>query len=539
MKKSFLITIMLLFITMIFCSCSNFTSTIPNDGVDDSLEDDTWETFNNADSGETYRNLITGVYNSLKDVSTDRINLNNPIFSVDSKLDVVLNQRQLFLVFKMNYNFSKLEDLKFAIELLDENEEVLIGTYFYNNFLYLKLMDGESGKIKFPLNNSEIGALFPLDFDAESTFILDNSNLINSLIKIDGNITGKTRMNGTSPEYEYNFYIDLPATLYGIVSLINDKEQSFGEFDIENISSILQRVLGISFEDVTNNDLPVSSIKVNFSTLSNKLSSFSMDINIDQTESSKNTLFNGDVIDLTINLESMSIDDQFTSIDFLNTNEYMEYTNYIEHNFGARINVIKKAQDPFSEDQHYLVDAKFKLDLENAQDTKILFEILDQEENSISGIYIYDGMLFLYSLEDNIYTLQDNFSIDINDVVEKLLNGIDDEPNSEEEKIDTIKLISYIVGALKILPEEITFTIDEDFYEFVLPNFENIIAYIDNALVDIDLNQLLNDAGFNPSILFENTFVLQFDTSEDAEEIIYIVENDIVFPDGVINYENE
>ena len=172
------------------------------------------------------------------------------------------------------------------------------------NYLYLKIMDGEAGELKVPIENEVISKLFPIEFQGFKTETIIAA--MSEIIVKNGPITGRSRLYGTISEYEYNFNINLPGTLQKIVNFIN--KDTMENLDTQLISEILQRIMGVSFEDIVDGSIPDSEVQVSFATSDNKITSFSFDLSIDQDEHSENTLFDGDIINLLFELEKLVID---------------------------------------------------------------------------------------------------------------------------------------------------------------------------------------------------------------------------------------
>jgi hypothetical protein len=507
-------------------------------------DDDTWKTIA-GDEGEMYKTLVQGAMGSLRDISDQKVNTTNPIFSIDSKLKLEFNEFNLWLEFKMNYKLNDDKVLKFSAEILNDDEsEVIVGAYFMDGYLYLKLLDGEAGKMKFPIKNQVIGDLFPIKY--KTTDVAAMSVLLSSIIEVQGNITGKTRTNGTIHEFQYSFDINLPKTLQKIVDSF-DLEQMEG-IDTDMLSIIIQRVLGVTLEDIEAGNLPSSSVSVDFATSGQKLTNFKLNLDVDQS-TSQNTLFGGGDIDVTIDLEKLTIDNKYTSIPFFTkkietpdgdlVDEYTTYQNYLDQSFGVRFAITEKG-DTAAENRNFFLKAEMKLDIEEVNGNDVLIEILDEDGKPITGLYFDDGMLYLYTTkEDDGYQKRQTLELDVVELFERIFEGdiIIDNPEPSEKR-EAIEYVAFVIGALRITDEKISFTIDDNFYDVLLPGFENIIQYANDILdnPDIDLEEILFEA-FDTDIieyLMARAFEFTIDLAEEADSFVYIIDGDIGFPEDMI-----
>ena len=338
-------------------------------------------------------------------------------------------------------------------------------------------------------------------------------------------------MYGHIAEYEYRFEVNLANTLERLVSTMSPGG-ILQEFDSETLSLIIQRIMGVSFEDISNGNIPESSIIIEFSLSDDKLTSFKADLLVDQEGESKNVLFGGDVINMTFDLEKLVIKrggagsiENFVSIPFFANNEHVSYPLYGDQSFGIQLNITQKGEEE-EEDQDYIITGEVKLDLEEIISNELLFEIKDTDGNKLWGAYIYRNMFYIYNSTQGDFQKVIEFPIDIMDIYEKIREGNIQEDDTPIEKKDVMEYVAYFVGALRVHEQKLSFRIDRDFYDMLLPNFEEFFTYADEVLEDIDLIQELEEADCSGIIdyLMENTFEVYIALSEDAESFIYIVE---------------
>ena len=551
MKKALMLIFALLVAALLLTGC--VTPPNPGNQNGNNKKDDDWVIINNADDSDVYGKLLAGVMGSLRDMSTEKVGKSNPIIFVDSKVKLELNDHLLWLAIKLNYNYDNNEDMRFSAEILDSDEKsIILGAYYMQNYLYLKIMDGEAGELKVPIENEVISKLFPIEFQGFKTETIIAA--LSEIIVKNGPITGRSRLYGTISEYEYNFNINLPGTLQKIVNFIN--KDTMENLDTQLISKILQRIMGVSFEDIVDGSIPDSEVQVSFATSDNKITSFSFDLSIDQDEHSENTLFDGDIINLLFELEKLVIDKTPPTapfIPFFASNEYKNYEDYLDKSFGLQLDVTQKGKQG-GQDIPYKVKAELKLDFNDAAENELLFEILNDSGDAVTGAYIYRDTFYYYETIEEQYTELLHFEIDVLDVFDKIKKGIteedeedngDSQPQQDEEEDDdevnkTLEIVAYILGALSLSEERLSFVIDSGFYELVLPGFENIMEYIDGVLEDVDLENMFQEAGVDiVGSLMSNAFEISINIGEDAESFIYVVDGDIDFPEEILNAEPE
>lgn len=537
MKKAFMMILMMLIATIFLTSCQENTNRHP----DPKLDDDTWKTIEKADETEVYKTLIASVMGSIEDLSDKKVSKSQPLLSVDTRMQVELNDFLIWFELKINYDYNNPQNLLLSAEMINaEDEEVILGAYFKDDILYMQVLDGESGRIQFPLKNGILNQLLPIVFNSD----LDAKNLaigLNSIISTNGYITGRTRLNGTTMEEEYTINIDLPSTLRALVEAIDS--DIIENLDKDKISTVIQRVIGVSFNDILQGNLPESNMELFFSSFGRKLTQFSTCISVESGGDQQNTLFGGEELEISINLDKLKLEKSFTSIPFFGDNKYLEYPDYTNQNVRVLLNVLEKGQTT-AEDIEYLINAELKMNLEQIENNEILFEIIDTENNPVTGIYLKDSMFYYYRYDDETqeYQKQIEFELDIADVFDKISKGIDitlpegDETDTTQTKAKNTALdyIAYIVGALRVTEDNISFTINSDFYELVLPGIENFLLYAD-AVIEEDLSSMPETASINQAIdyLLTHAFEISIDLSDEAESFISIINSEIEFPEGV------
>ncbi len=544
MKKALFAILVLLVTALFIAGC-----TTPTEKDKPKTEEpDTWTVIAAPDESDMYQTLIQAAMGSLKDISDQKVNNTNPIFSIDTKLKLEFNDFSLWFVFKMNY---KLEDetvtddkseLKFSAEIMNEEEtEVILGAYFMKGSLYLKLMDGEAGKLQFPIKNQVIGDLFPIEY--KEIKIPDIALMLSGGIVINGDISGKSRLDGTIPEFQYSFDINLPATLQAIVDSF--ELETLEGFDAATLSSIIEKVLGVTLDEIEAGELPESSVKVNFATSGQKLTNFKLDLSVDQEEGTQNTLFGGGDIALSVDLVKLTINKEYTSIPFFTNkilvgedqvNEYTTYPNYIEQSFGIRLPVTELGATA-AENKDFTIKAEMKLDLEEVNGNDVLIEILNSEDEAVTGIYFDDGILYLYTTLDGDYQQREALELDIVQLFQKIQDGVTIDNPVPDVKREALEYVAFVIGALRLSDESISFIMDKNFFDVLFPGFVNIVEYGNELLGgDMDLGQMMRDAFGGVDLvtyITTSTYEFTLDLSDDAENFVYIIDGDIAFPTGM------
>ncbi|MFW5780886.1 MAG: hypothetical protein ACOCWI_05490, partial [Bacillota bacterium] len=224
--------------------------------------------------------------------------------------------------------------------------------------------------------------------------------------------------------------------------------------------------------------------------------------------------------------------DNFVSIPFFAENEHQSYPLYGDQSFGVQLNVVQKGEEEF-EDVGYIFTGELKLDFEEIINNEVLLEIKDLQNNKLWGAYIYRNMFYIYNAMEGDYQKVIEFPVDIIDIYNQI--SMMDTEDIDYENREILEYVAYLVGALRFHNEMLSYRIDSDFYDIVLPGFDQFFVYADEVLDDVDLIAELEQANCDGIIdyLMANTFEVFIDLSSDAESFIYIVEGEIDFPDGV------
>ncbi len=558
-KRVFLAIFMILLIAVFLTSCGLFKNPDNNSNTNGDPDlNGSWEDIHNESPEVVYTLLFSSIKNSLEDMSTERVKAPSNYLSVNTKFKIELNNLSLWLELKLNYDLKKPEDLMVSLELINDKNgnkpSVLLGVYFKDEKVYISIKDGDVGEISFPIEHNILSSLLPLKHDKDNTMVENATIALQAMLDVNG-ISGRKRQDGLFWEYEYWIDINLPETLESILRFFDIEENEIEGLDKELISTIIKHIFGLTLEDIESNGMPESNMRIEFSTFNTRVKTFKMDMSIDIDPSAQGNIIEGDSIDILLELEELQIKNGtdksvFTSIPFFGLDaKYLTFPNYMEQTFGLLLNIVRKG-DTVALDDNLMLKSEIKIDLDTIENNQLLFEFYDidnTDSSPIIGIYVYDNMFYFYQTDDGgDYLKRLEFEIDIVEIFRKIKSGVeldipgeepDGEPDEGEEQTSdattALEYISYFVGAIKLADDKLTFIINEDFFNTVLPGIENFIPYVEE-LTGEDIQSLLDDLELDLiGFLLANTFEIYIDFSEDAESFIYILDEDINFPDGV------
>lgn len=547
MKRAFIAILMVLLLAVFLTSCGLLGKGPTNTNGENGNNDDEWQIISNATEDEVYSRLLASIKNSLEDMSDKRVSTTNNYLSVDTKFKVELNDLSLWFELKLNYDHKNPKDFLLSAEIITDSADansVMLGIYFKDDTIYISLKDGEVGKISFPIQHQVLSSLLPIKHDSGNELVETFKVALKAMLDVKGNITGRHRMDGTQAEYEYTINIDLSNTLKNILGYLDIGENDLANFDMQLLSKIIKHIFGVTVEDLSTNGLPNSSMQLDFSTLANKLKSLKIDMGIDIDPSAQGNLIDGDSMNILLELEKLKINNgtekkAFTSIPFFGNDNYSSFPNYAEQTFGALVNITKIGES-IQENINYLLKVEGKIDLDTIENNQLLFEFLDKENNNlpISGIYIFDNVFYFYQYnEDDGYAKRLEFEVDFLEIFNMIKDGVDldiPETTTEEDNSATaLEYISYFVGAIKIADDKLTMVINEDFFSILFPGIVNFVAYAE-ALTGEDIQSVLDELELDlVEFLISNTFEIYIDFSESADNFIYVLNDDIDFPEGV------
>lgn len=506
------------------------------------------------DANVVYRHLIYSIHRTLGDISQENVTNANPDFAIDLIMDMGLNGDEYTLKAKTKYKKNDAGALMMSAELVskDTNTTVLGGYYgkpsgAESRDLYVKINDGDSGKLKFEMSDQNgLDEFFPIkNFD--SSEIQSIAQALAAFVETKGSIKGKERFYGNIKEYQYSIVIDIPNTLRKLATVLagsSDASEAFqkifkSEEDRDAFERILSSVLGISIADLNSNStFPNCSLSIDFATSDTKLTAFGVKFEVQGNSTS--TLFNGESIELELSLNSIVIDKSYTkvSIPFFGNNEYQQYKKFISKGsdvsdisaYGISLNILTTDLET-NVKENKKVRAEFSLS-ETESANEILFELLTPEDDKIWGLYLKNNTLYTYIDVDGEYQLYKHFE-DVNavDIFNRLKEDISSVTNN---RLGVLEVISNIISATKINKDAIDFTVSKELIDVFIPDFADFLEYIDEALGEnLNINDELevNEVDVE-GYLQRHNIMITIDFDKDAP-FVYELEGEIDFGDYV------
>lgn len=553
--KWILFVVMLTLICSMLAACDMFSSGSGGDKpAEQQPSNDTWTEVSNAEGVVVYTQLLKSLQNTLKDVSDESVTDASPKFSLDTKFSIKINGIAYTLSAKVKYDKKNLDDVKIAVELTQvSNSKLIIGAYygvFSDNIdpcIYVKIFDGESGKLKFTLSEDNgVAKFFPIK-NFSTSDISNIATIIEGIVTKSGNITGKTRKNGTVSECEYTFKINLTATLKSIAGMlthgtgnVQDALNSFlkTQADKNAANAILAKLFGMTLDDLSNaENLPASTLSVNFASSSDKLTDFGLGVTVSKLSGSASatSLFGGKAINLSLDMDNLTVTkDSALSIPFFGNNEYKEYKNFLNKSdtlasdiskYGIRLNV-KDTLLSTEEVTDYDLTAEFSLHETDVAQTKLKFEMYnpDKQENDV-GIYYLDRVLYIYGLDaENEYGLLAKYTdFDLINTFDQMKANVS---NISVNPLGTLQVVAALVGALQIDETEISFTFNMDLISVFIPDLTEFMTWVEeNANLD-EGSKLQDVATYLPAHSYLATILLDADNP-----FVYELQEDIEMPD--------
>lgn len=491
----FLITLVILGM-LVFASCVDKT---PDDQIDDGKNDISWTVIESPNPSEVYKKLLGGFVNVTKDFSSKKLK-SSPKISADAKIKLCINQKTAWASLKLNYNNNDKESAMATFEITDiedSYDDVFFGLYVYNQELYINL-----GQTKFKLDFPYTiwDNVFPLNYDTfdDAKAVTEAATMLQSIVVLTGDgIDGKTRLNGTQTEDEYQFEINVAKTLEKLMKTVKEFEDKGNDtLDSEKVDKILTNALGISQKNIDENHFPAYRFKIDFGTTDTKISKCNFDIFLDQNDEFANTLFNGEDVNINIELIKMNTSKELVTIDFINdAEERSKYNDYNSGLYSLRMefdDALKTVNEETNTTQEYDIVLTGKVFQENPDDNYIFLEYYNKNRTAlIKGLYVYNDIGYFYDTVDGTLKCLYKFDLNLNDVAKKCVDNTFSEGSS---KFDLLNFITYLIGAIHVSNEKIVFNCNDVFYTDAWYNYHDMISYI-NGLYNEDIFEIqpLND----------------------------------------------
>jgi hypothetical protein len=521
-KKLVLILSILTFIlalSMTACDFGGDDSTVePEITVDDS-----WSVIEAPTPTDVYNKFLSGFMNVATDFSVSSLE-SSPFIGADAKLKVSINGIDLWTTFKGNYNNNNRSNAMFAFEIStveDSYDDIIAAIYLYDEVMFVTLGDSQ---FKFAMYESQWDSMFPFEL------ALDNSKEINNMASFlylifdieDDVINGKTRLNGLVEEYNYNFSLDLAGTLTKVQSYLDDSDSSDDIEILNRINQIFSNILGVTLDDVSNGRVPDAQLDMDFTVANTKISDLNLSVHIDQSGEYANSLFDGEDVDVDVELITMETSKSSISIDFVNSTEKQsEFLSYIEGDYTFKINLdMNKVSDLETGDlQEYTLVLTTKVFQEDSTNNYFMIEFTNIDTSVVEkAIYFYGNEMYIFDTVDNDLVCLGKLDLDLTQLATNIYDN--NLGSAVEEEADFLNIITYIIGALKIESDTIKVNFTEKFFTQIWYNYESTLDYINNQVVE-DLAENADILAIE-SFISENNSICTFDLDQ---EFIFLVDD--------------
>lgn len=507
-KRPILAVLLMLFVVALLVSGCDFFGKDPKP-TPPNEDENLWQNIESPTPTDVYKQLLAGVMNVTTDFSLKNLE-SSPVLGTDAKLKLTMNDADLWLTLKGNYDHRNRENTMLCLEITtveDSYDDVVIAVYLCKEVMYITLGDT---KFKFNMPSERWENAFPFNM------ALDNSQMINRVSMLlhmvlavkDDKINGKTRLNGLIEEYNYNFSLDLAGTLSKVqIHLINNQ----GDVDlISKINKIFANVLGLSVKHIEAGNVPESQLDIDFTISNNKLSAFSSNIHIDQSGEYANTLFKGEDINLDIELVKFSTSKSNISIDFVNSEEKQsKFIDYLRGDYSFKLALdVRKMLDGNNFKDYQMVLAA-KIFQEDSNNNFLLLEFYDKNTSNLEKVlYFYDKHFYTFDTIANELVCTTKGEMDISELADSVyknnFNGV--ESNGSFNLFDTI---SYVLGVLKMDTSGFLFNINKKLFEDIWFNYQPMLNYV-NSLFEEDIFSSEYKLGEFLSFLTEDDTIANF-----------------------------
>ena len=470
-----LLLILLLIISVTLCACRKNESNGNNNTTTDN-----WEEVKLSPM-EIYTKFLGGFTSIANEFSTNKLSRDTDKVSLDSKMKVEINNNDFWATLKLNYDNGNKANAMAAFEIdtkEDSYEDMVFGAFVYNEELYLAF---GSTKFKLEMKAETWADIFPFKMDSNMSLdkaaaamgvIMKNKQGDDNLPKV------KTRQNGMEEQYNIVLNIDVAKSVSTLITQYIDTDKIDKDTSTA-IEEILRSVFGLTTQDVKDGKFPKSSLKIDFTTSNLKLSEMKIKLEIDGD--SKSTLLDGDDIEIEIELDKFEISKSNTSIPFVNNqSERNKYLSFLDNSFRyvsdnvTEINGVKK---------EYEMSITAKIFQEPRNENYAFMEYKNKSTGKIEVAgCIYHDVAYLYKEVDGNLVCTTSLPLDISTVAEKVVSN-DFSPKTEP---NALNIIGYVIGAIRIGDDDVSFVIDEDLFNVAWYNFHDAIAFV-NAAIEGDI----------------------------------------------------
>lgn len=555
MKKSLrlvlILSVLLLMVAAILCACGDTGSSSSGSGKtkpdNTKVETDKWQTINEFNKTQVCTKFLSSFTSIAKDLSRSELDKGNRILGLDSKIKLEVNGNNFWLALKLYYDYKNKDATKMSLEVSDDersdteykvDDDLLFGAYLYNKNLYLAV-----GNTKFyvDMDTTVWNKFFPFDYNetASSSSLTSNPGYIlaSMLVLTDDNFVQKKKEIGTTTEYNFVLDIDTAETLKRVVSQL--KSVATDDKMLRSLDEIFTSIFGISVTDIENGRIPKSSLKVDFTTsLSNKISALKANLKVEKSDN-KDTIFNGQKVDITMDLKKFEIKNDAVAIPFVNEANRTERNRYIYFlNRSFRLQA-KSKQLLSGGDKVYDLSVTAKIFQRNRIDNYAFMEYKDEDGNVVVAGCVYRDVAYIFRQIDGELVCTVSLPLDISTVAEKVASNdfykpvfdaegnpiLDNDGNqiTARPEMNWLAGIGYILGAMRIGDDELQFTVDESMYTDVWYNFYAAIEYINDQYEENILEDVEEIRTFK-NFIVNNEFVITL--PYDKAFLFLVIEDD-------------
>ena len=537
------LTVLCVVLALMLCSCSLFGNGNNSGGEGEGgnnakTPSDGWKT---TETDGLYTALLLGGTNVAYQGSQKSIEDNNGILTLDSKVKLTFNGNSLWAILKAKYkNVSPKDNTMFSLEICTDAtptvDNRVVAIYMFRNELYIALGKdfdasdkGKNNKVKVSLNNVGWEQYFPFKMDKLTSGDISAiaGVLSSNIVTNKENIAEKRRNEGVD-EYRYTLDINVSESVAGLFGAISGIKTLDLEF-IKKAKEFVAVLFGVKVSELLTGDLPDSNLKIKFETHNAIISSFNIDFDVDL--SGKTMLFSDGKMSMNASMEKLTLGKDYTQmqIPFASSDNTAERGKYVS--FTGSIFSIDIPLDEYSNTdmKKSMLKVTTRFFQGSGSQDLIFAEYRDQATDKlISGVYIYDNIMYFFSSKNDDNEYKCLCSLDVHDLGDLASMAVGNTFNTTEGSSQNVfepsKLLGYIIKGVSIDRTSIKFSIKPSFYTDVWYNFSDLCNFI-NSMTEEDLWEVEGIRGFYDYVT-TNEVIMTFKTDVPILNIIDDKETD-------------
>ncbi len=523
-----LIILGLLCFIIIFCvACGS-------DDVLETVDDNKWENFD-VSSNEMISTIVNSSCNYVDDFFQESFDINNKLY-VQSKFNLEINEQVLYVDLAGNYDVNNEADSVVGFSVVKKYESydpaMVLGMYLNREKVYVCI-----GETKFSFNfQSKIWSeYFP--FDSKKLPSKEKISLgIIAGIKIkDDDIKAEKRLTEDNIlEKRYEFYIDLEGTIKKLNTILAEEKNPEKK---DMFYNLISNILGVDVEDILDENLPNSEIKINFSISESELKSLNVDVDIEKN-SDNIGLFGSEDIKFNFNIDNITQEKCNKSVKLEHFEDLDDYFDYRD-----KILQVRTAFTDYSQPEEKLelnMTAKVFQNEESSNYFSMETLVVGEDEKTPKrGLYFYEENFYYYEMLDNEYKcLFKGSNISFTQVITDLLYN--ELVNKNAQIFDVLQFVSYLVANLEYSLDGMCFGVNENFYDMCFYNFYDFIEYLDdkyeeNLVEDVEsfnsIIERLTTSRYKVQLYWDKYFLFEMEQAdiEDKFEMLNTAVPEIIF----------